>query len=310
MKVFSAEETREKLVYAKLIEALREAFASGAEVPLRHHHNMPRKQEDDATLLLMPAWADGAQIGGVKIVNVTPGNRERNLPAICASYLVFDEKTGQHVALMDGAILTARRTAAASALAASYLARPNSRVLLVVGAGKIGKEIPYAYREVFDLNKVVVWNRTLSQSKKLVEELRTDGFEAEVATDLEKAVKSADIISTATLSTSPLIKGKWLKSGQHLDLIGAFTSNMREVDDDAMRMSKIFIDTNAAIKECGELIIPMNNEVISASDILGSLYDLCQHDEFYMRDESDISLFKGVGIAFEDLAAAKVVMAE
>jgi ornithine cyclodeaminase/alanine dehydrogenase-like protein (mu-crystallin family) len=308
VRLYSAEETRTKLVYAKLIEALRDAFTSGTEVPLRHHHNMPREKEDDATMLLMPAWMDGTQIGGVKIVNVTPGNRTRNIPAICASYLVFDEETGQHVALLDGTILTARRTAAASALAASYLARPNSRDLLVVGAGKIGNEIPYAYREFFDLDKVIVWNRTISQSKRLVERLVQNGFTAEVATDLETAVKSADIISAATLVTSPLIRGEWLRAGQHLDLIGSFTPKMREVDDDAMRRSKIFVDTNAAIEECGELIIPLNGEVITRSDILGSLYDLCQNDKFYIRGDSDITLFKGVGVAFEDLAAAKVVM--
>ena len=307
MQIFNAKDTKKKLPYGKLINALHEVFSSGADAPLRHHHSMKRNDEEDATLLLMPAWTDGCQFGGVKIVNVTPGNRTRNMPAIFASYLVFDEKTGKHLAILDGAVLTARRTAAASALAASYLARANSERLLVVGAGKVGKEIPYAYQEKFDLAKVIVWNRTLAQSEFLVGELNNNGFNAEVSTDLENAVKSTDIISVATLVTEPLIKGEWLKPGQHLDLIGAFTPTMREVDDAAISLSKVYIDTDAALKECGEMIIPLNNGTLSTSDICGTLYDLCQNPPS-SRGVNDITLFKAVGVAIEDLAAAKVVM--
>jgi ornithine cyclodeaminase/alanine dehydrogenase-like protein (mu-crystallin family) len=306
MRVYSAEETAAALPYAKLVDAIEAMFASGATAPLRHHHTMPREGERDAVLLLMPAWS-GRGHGGVKIVNVTPGNAARGLPSITASYLLFEELTGKHLAIFDGATLTARRTAAVSALAARHLAREEARTLLVVGAGRIARELPAAFSAVRPIERVLVWNHTGKNGHALVEELRSDGFAAEFTGDLEAAVGQADITSCATLSTDPVVQGAWLKPGQHLDLIGAFTPQMRETDDEAMRRAKVFIDTEGALTEAGEIRQPIEAGVIAREDIRGTLYDLCSGRGGW-RDPDDITLFKGVGHAVEDLAAATVAL--
>jgi len=289
-----------------LIESLRDMFASGAVAPLRHHHTMTSEGAPDSTLLLMPAWSSSSGFGGVKLVNVTPKNREIGLPSISASYLLFDEKTGQHLCLMDASEMTARRTAGASALAASYLARPDSTRLLVVGAGKVGAQIPHAFSEKFQFDEVLIWNRNKKNQAELVDRLNASGMNAIGANSLENAVKTADIISCATLTNEPIIKGEWLQSGQHIDLIGSFTPHMREVDDEAIRRSKIFVDTQAALIESGELKIPLQSGVIEESAICASLYELCAGEKNW-RTSSDITLFKSVGHAIEDLAAAMLI---
>jgi len=306
MRVISKKEVIEHLPYKELIEALRHMFASGAVAPLRHHHTIPAKEGPDATLLLMPSWSSSSGFGGVKLVNVNPRNREIGLPSISASYLLFDQKTGQHLCLMDASEMTARRTAAASALAASYLARPDSTKLLVVGAGKVGAQIPHAFSEKFQFDEISIWNRNKKNQTELVDSLLAIGINAIGVNSLEEAVKAADIISCATLTNEPIIKGEWLHPGQHIDLIGSFTPSMREVDDETLRRSKIFVDTQAALIESGELKIPLQSGVIEEDDICASLYELCAAEKNW-RTDSDITLFKSVGHAIEDLAAAMLI---
>lgn len=307
MLVLDAAATASALDYSALIAGLREMFAAGVTAPLRHAHGLPRAGEPDATLLLMPAWMGEGSHGGVKIVNVVPGNARRGLPAVTASYLLFDETTGAHLALMDGATLTGRRTAAASALAASYLARPDARTLLVVGAGHIGSELPFAYRAALPIERVLVWNPTPARAERLVARLREEGVEAEVRGDLQAAVGDADVISCATLSTSPLVLGDWLKPGQHLDLVGSFTPAMREADDRAATRARVFIDGPAAAIESGDIKGPMAAGVLK--EIAGTLYDLCGGRVEGRRSAAEITLFKSVGLAVEDLAAARVALA-
>ena len=314
MQTISAATTETLLPFDKLIEALRKMFESGANAPLRHHHTIPGNNSEEATLLLMPAWSLKEGFGGVKLVNVNPANNAHNLPGINASYLLFDLESGQHLCLMDAAILTAKRTAAASALAASYLARPDSSCLLVVGAGKVGSQMPSAFKHVLPIQKVLVWSRRQSQREALAEKLFNEGWDAQIPENLEAGVKSADVISCATFATEPVIKGEWLQPGQHIDLVGSFTPTMREVDDDAIAKAKVFIDTPAALVESGELVIPMKAGVISKDDITATFYQLCaQKNTAYKtqnqtwRQPQDITLFKGVGHAVEDLAAAILV---
>lgn len=307
MLVLDAAATASALDYSALIAGLREIFVTGVTAPLRHAHALPRSGEPDASLLLMPAWMGDGSHGGVKIVNVVPGNARRGLPAVTASYLLFDETTGVHVALFDGAALTGRRTAAASALAASYLARSDARTLLVVGAGHIGSEMPWAYRAVLPIDKVLVWNPTPARAERLVEQLRGKGIDAEARTDLEAAVGEADIISCATLSTTPLIQGDWLKPGQHLDLVGSFTPAMREVDDRAMTRGRVFVDGPAAAIESGDIKGPVASGALK--EIAGTLYDLCGGRVVGRRSATEITVFKSVGLAVEDLAAARVALA-
>lgn len=301
MKVWSAEETAAALPYGAMIDAIAAAFAAGLEAPLRHHHNMAKQGEPDATLLLMPAW--GQAFGGVKIVCVTPGNGARGLAAVMASYLVFSAETGEHLALLDGGVLTARRTAAVGALGARLLARPDSRHLLIVGSGRVARALADAYRAALPIERISVWSRTGENAEALAAEIG-----GEAVPDLEAAVAEADVISCATLATEPLIRGAWLRPGQHLDLIGSFTPTMREADDEAVRRAAVWIDCEGARVESGDIRTPIETGVLAPGDIRGTLYDLCGAGPVVPRERGGITLFKGVGTAVSDLAAASVAL--
>lgn len=303
VKVLSAEETRRALPFDRLIAALDAGFREGCTSPLRHHHVMERAGEQDDILLLMPAWREKGW-GGIKLVNVHPGNAARGLPAISSTYVLFDRETGQHRLVLDGGELTARRTAAASALAAKRLARPDSHRLLVVGAGRVGANIPHAYRAALPIEEVTVWSRNDASARKLVGQLQEQGISASPESDLEAAVGRADIVSCATLAREPILKGDWLRPGQHVDLIGSFTPEMREADDTVMIRAHIFIDTEHAKVESGDIRIPLDTGVIGEADILGTLADLCRADAYPRQSDEEITLFKGVGSAIEDLSAA------
>ena len=245
--------------------------------------------------MLMPAWQ--ADWLGVKIVTVHPGNAAQGLPAVHSTYLLSDARTGQPVAMLDGDTLTERRTAAASALAASYLARPDASRLLLVGAGRVARLLTPAYAAVRDLRQVEVWSRTPSRSDALVAELRAAGFTAARADGLQAAVGRADIVSCATLATEPLVHGAWLRPGTHLDLIGAFTPAMREADAAAVARASVFVDTKAALAEAGELA------GYDATHLRGTLATLCRGGAG-RASAAEVTLFKSVGAAIEDLAAA------
>lgn len=292
MRLLDAAATRNALPFDRLIPALHAAFAAGAEVPARHHHALP----GGATLLLMPAWRPDWM--GVKIVNVHSGNAAAGRPTVNATFLLSSTSTGQPAALLDGGVLTARRTAAASALAASFLARPDASRLLLVGAGRVASLVAPAMRVVRGITDVAVWNRGDARGEALVTNLRSWGFHARRVPDLDAAIAEADIVSCATLATIPLIHGALLRPGTHLDLIGAFAPAMQEADDVAVARASVWIDTEAALYECGEL----------GSDpvIAGTLTMLCQGIPG-RRSADEITLFKSVGTALEDLAAAILV---
>ena len=305
MRVVDAAETEQVLPFARLIPALREMFVGGCVVPPRHHHRIELDPEPNATLLLMPAWKPHDALG-VKIVNVFPGNRKKGLPGLHSLYCLFDAEHGTPIALLDGNVLTARRTAAVSALAASYLARPDADWLLVVGAGRIASLLPEAYREVRAIRRVTVWNPTPAAAQALADRLRTLDFDASVAQDLESAVRAADIVSCATLATQPLILGDWLHPGIHLDLIGSFTPEMRETDDEAIRRASVFVDTETALAESGDLVQPLQSGAFAADRLAGTLSDLCAGRHPGRRAAQELTLFKAVGTAMSDLAAAIV----
>jgi ornithine cyclodeaminase/alanine dehydrogenase-like protein (mu-crystallin family) len=297
-----AESTRNALPFARLIPALRAAFAATATVPDRHHHGVGEGQ--DATLLLMPAWDDDYL--GVKLVNVFPRNAHVGRPALSSTFLLASARTGEFLALIDGGEITRRRTVAASAVAAGYLARPESRRHLVVGAGSVGSLVVDAYREVLQISRVDVYDAHAGQSAGLVERLRAQGVDAYVVSDLRSAVEVADVITCATLATEPVVLGEWLSPGVHLDLIGSFTPTMREVDDAAIRRSSIFIDTPSALYESGDLSTPIADGVLTPADVRGDLADLCGGRVSGRSDSAEITLFKSVGTALEDLAAARL----
>jgi len=305
MKVVDAGETERDLPFATLMPALREMFAGGCVVPTRHHHRIALDPEPNATLLLMPAWKPHDALG-VKIVNVFPGNNKKGLPGLYSLYCLFDAEHGTPIALLDGNVITARRTAAVSALAASYLARPDASRLLVVGAGRVASLLPAAYREVRAIRRVEVWDINAGLADALVARLRKLDFDASVAPDLEAAVRAADIVTCATLTTRPLVLGEWLHPEVHLDLIGSFTPEMRETDDVAIRRASVFVDTETALAESGDLLQPLESGAFVAGQLAGTLSDLCAGRHPGRKHPQELTLFKAVGTAMSDLEAAMV----
>ncbi|MEP2454645.1 ornithine cyclodeaminase family protein, partial [Roseibium sp.] len=259
----------------------------------------------DATMLLMPAWVPGA-FAGVKIVNVMPGNSDRGLPAISAEYLLSDARTGEMLAMINGGELTARRTAAASALAARYLARKNASHLVVAGTGRVALNLVGAHLGVRPITHVTFWGRSLDKAQALAAEAAAlYGIAVEATSDLEQAVRKADIVSAATLSSDPLILGEWLQPGTHVDLVGAFKPSMRESDDDVVRRAAVFVDTReGCTKEGGDISQPLASGVLAPSGIKADLYELARGQHKGRAEDDEITLFKSVGAALEDLAGA------
>ncbi|MFJ2684355.1 ornithine cyclodeaminase family protein [Pseudomonas sp. NPDC087342] len=306
----NAKQLADALPWDALIEALSDIFTRPVNSPVRHHHKIDVPGEPSAMLLLMPAWIEGEYLG-VKQVNVFPGNNARNLPGLSSHYLLSCAKTGLPLGQFDGNELTARRTAAASAMASKYLSRSDSARLLMVGAGRMGRYLVSAHRSVRDIQEVDVYDLNFESASAFANELSSQGISAKALTleELPKAASDADIISCATLATDPVIKGKWLKPGVHLDLVGSFTPLMREVDDDVAALSSIFVDTReGALAETGDLIQPIRNGVINENDVIAEFSELCGKGHAgrsaLPNPELAITMFKSVGASIEDLAAA------
>ena len=306
MLVFDATATREALAFDRLIPALRDMFANGCQVPPRHVHQIGPPDGERLTSLIMPAWLEGRYYG-IKTINIASRNGARGLPGLHATYLLFDAATGVPLAMMDGDEITARRTAAASALAATWLARADARHLLVVGAGRVARLLPQAYRAVRAIDRVSVWARSAGKAEALASELRSHGIPSASTVDLQRAAGEADIVSCATLATAPVIHGAWLQPGSHLDLIGSFTPEMREADDDCFAGSALYVDTEEALKKSGDLLGPMARGILAVSDLRGTLETLARGTAAGRRDARERTVFKSVGSALEDLAAAILV---
>ena len=304
MLVLYEEQTRTALAWPALIEAIASMFTGDCVMPVRHHHNMEVPGESDATLLLMPAWLPGHYMG-VKMVSVFPDNATRALPAIFGTYLLSSGKTGEMLAVIDGGELTARRTAATSALAARYLARADAEELLVCGSGRLSLNLIQAHAEGRALKRIGIWGRDYDKAAHIAGQAQALGLDVVAVTDLETAVRSADIISCGTLSSTPLIKGEWLKPGAHLDLVGGFKPDMRETDDAAIRRAEVFVDTRAgALKEAGDIVQPLKSGVLTQDAIRAELSELVRRTKPGRGNDADITLFKSVGAALEDLAGA------
>jgi len=310
MRHVTAEEIDAALDFAALVEALRQAFTGGFVAPPRHHHAIERPGQSATTHLLMPAWTiPGATAGaylGTKVVNVFPDNGALGLPAVLGLYILQSGVTGEPLATLDGTKLTHWRTAAASALAGSLLARRDASRLLIIGAGSLAPYLARAHASVRPIKSIDVWNHHREGALKLAQSLCGLGFEARAVDQLEPAVRAADIVSCATLSTAPLVSGAWLQPGQHIDLVGAFNMAMREADDAALRRARIFIDTSAALSEGGDVAIALKSGAIMRSDIVADLAALCA-GALGRGSTQEITLFKSVGAAIEDLAAAILV---
>ncbi len=308
MRILGYSEVVAALDPPSLVEALRQMFRAGAEMPPRQHLTIPVPGGADGTLLLMPAWQAGRQIG-VKLLTVFPDNTAHQEPSMAGTYLLLDGRTGRTLALMDGAALTLRRTAAASALAASYLARPDCERLLMVGTGALASHLIEAHASVRPIVNVLVWGRNPQKAAKLAQRLTRRTLRVAPTSDLANAVRGAHIVCCATLSEAPLIAGHWLPLGVHLDLVGGFRPEMREADDDCIRRARIFVDTRAgALAEAGDIVQPLASGVLSEGDIAGDLFELARGSRAGRRYHDQITLFKSVGTALEDLAAARLAL--
>jgi ornithine cyclodeaminase/alanine dehydrogenase-like protein (mu-crystallin family) len=308
MHVFTAQDIHAGLDYPRLVGALREAFRAGdVAQPLRQVYDVGSGGAP-AHLLSMPAWRIGDAIG-VKLVTVFPENAAKGLGAVSAVYVLFDGSTGVALAIFDGEALTNRRTAAASALASTYLSRPDSSTLLIVGTGNLAPYLAEAHCAVRPISRILVWGRNPERAGALVWRLLGQGRTAEAASDLAAATARADIISCATTSTEALLRGRDLRPGAHVDLVGAFTPRMRETDDEAVARASVFVDTYAgAFAEAGDLLQAAGAGVWSTDQTRAELHELAAGLKPGRRDSAEITMFKSVGAAIEDLTAAKLLL--
>jgi len=306
MRIIEANEIEAALDYPSLVERLRGAFQREAVCPLRHHYPLGGSS-GEASLLLMPAWQPGSSLG-VKVVTVFPENVQKGHPSVQGAYLLFDGASGAPLALCDGTILTRKRTGAASALAATYLARPDSARLLMVGTGALAPYLIAAHAAVRPIREVSIWGRRPERAVALAARLDATPIHVGAVSDLESAVGGADIVSCATFSREPLVRGEWLRPGTHLDLVGGFTPGMREADDEAVRRARVFVDTKqSATKEAGDIALPIALGVLREGDI-ADLLDLTRGLHPGRSSPEEITLFKSVGNSLEDLVAAQLAL--
>ena len=308
IRVIDGPSTAALLPYPALIHALDDAFSKGdttATAPPRLHYSVAEPTNSalpERTLLIMPSWGKDAGVV-VKLVNVVPSNSIRSLAAIQAQVLVADAQTGAWSTLIDGATLTARRTAAASALAAKYLAPKNASTLLIVGTGRLSLEMAHAHMSVRpSINKVLIWGRDPAKAQQVASGLD----KAQAVSDLAYACGQADVISCCTLSSEALVKGAWIKPNTHIDLVGAYRADLRETDGELVAKSDVFVDTYAGANgEAGDLLQAAKEGVFNMDNIQADLHQLCISG--YQRPSGNITLFKSVGASIEDFVAARMV---
>jgi ornithine cyclodeaminase len=316
MRFIDAEQVSAALSYPALVDILEAAFRVGAISPLRHHHKIALENRPEAMLLLMPAWLAahaGAETAGpyigVKMITMFPDNSARlGKPGICGIYMLLTSDSGEPLAVMDAPTLTVWRTAGASALASRYLSRTDASRMVLLGAGALADYMIRAHASVRPITHVAVWNRTPANAAAVAARFAGSGITVTVTTDLEAAVREADIISTATISSTALVKGAWLKPGAHLDCVGAFRPDMRETDDDCVRRARLWVDTRiGGLHEAGDVVLPLKAGVITEAHILGDLYELARGQAPVRASADEITMFKSVGASIEDLAAAVAV---
>ncbi|GMJ06500.1 SAR DEFICIENT 4 [Hibiscus trionum] len=286
------------------------AVSSAITTPTRQSYPV----SPSASLLLMPSWSSSPSLPyiGVKLVTYFPQNSALNLPGVHANYVLFSSTTGQPLASMDGTVLTLYRTACVSGLASKILARNDSKVLVMIGAGALAPHLIKAHLSAKpSLQKVIIWNRTMKKATDLAQDLQKsnthDGVCFETNESLEEIVPLGDIVSCATNSEAPLVKGEKLKPGAHLDLVGSFQHTMKECDDEAIKRGRVYVDNAAALVEAGELVGAFERGVIGEEDVCGNLVELIQGKKIGRRDCEEITVFKSVGSGVVDVLAAQLV---
>ncbi len=306
IKQISTEFIEENTNFTELISEIKQHFSSDEViVPMRHHHDFPNpKVHADSTLLLMPAW-NPSKNAGVKIVTVSPENGQFNLPSIQGTYIYFDAIKGSIKAILEAKSLTVKRTAAASALASFYLSRKDASSLLMIGTGALSINLIKAHAAVRPIKEVFIWGRNFEKATAICDLLKNEKFTIKAIETIEEKITEVAIISCATLSKKPLVLGKYLKKGQHIDLVGAYKKDMREADDETISKAAIYVDTfQGGLKESGDIVTPLQNGTLQEEDIKADLFQLCSGQKKGRSTAKEITVFKSVGHALEDLAAA------
>jgi ornithine cyclodeaminase len=308
MRHISATELNAKLEFPPLVETLRELFRRGVDEARAIHLSQPLADGRRNDWLLLPAWQFGRHMG-VKLVSVFADNEAKGLASVQGLYVLFDGSNGLPLAAIDGAAITLWKTAANSALAAGYLARQNARTLLMVGAGALAPYLARAHCAVRPIAQVLIWNRTIANAERMAAALARPGLTVEIASDLASAVAHADIVSCATMASSPVIKGAWLQPGVHVDLVGAYRPEMREADDEAIRRSRVFIDAwFTAGEHCGDICQPVAAGLLKREDITDT-FQLARGERPGRTRDDEITLFKSGGGGHEDLGTAQHILA-
>lgn len=306
-RFIDANTCHELLDYAGLVEALRDLFHKGVDRLEAWRLQQPLPNGDANDWIFLPAWQFD-RYKGVKLVSVYPNNHTQGLASVQGLYVLFDARNGLPLLCIDGAALTLRKTAANSALAATYLARQDASTLLMVGAGALAPHLIAAHAAVRPIKSVMIWNRNEEKAHNIAQHLALPTVSATVVTDLKDAVGRADIISCATMSREPLIKGSWLQRGTHLDLVGGYMPEMREADDECVQRSRVFVDTRITTAHAGDIYQPIASGVLTEDTIVDT-FELARGDNPGRVNDEEITLFKSAGGGHEDLGTAVYLLA-
>lgn len=301
MRVFGWSEAVDALEFPSLIEALRQAFRSAdTAAPPPHRHTIAAPPDLFGTIQISPAWRIGDRFG-VKITSAfdaTSGGE--------GAYVLMDARSGKPQAVFDAAALTARCTAAASALAASYLARLDCERLLLIGSGLLASHLLAAHASVRPIRNVLIWDRDADKAERLAHRLTRRTLKVAATDDLQRAVNGAHIVCCIAAEAAPILNGHWLPLGVHIDLVGGATSALRQADDETLHRARVFVDTREkALAEAGDLAQSIHAGAFNPDDVAGDLFDLTRGTRAGRRFQDQITLFKSVGHALADLAAAK-----
>ncbi len=306
MLILTKSDLEKLLTMNEVINAVEQAFlelATGTAItPLRTVINLPK---EDAWIGIMPAFLGRIEASSVKVVSVSGKNPRKNLPTVNATILLNDAKTGEPLAIMDGASITAMRTGAASGVAIKYLARKNSRTIGVFGAGIQAQTQLAGACTVRPISRALVYSPN-QQKTQVFAATMSEMLKIKVETSSpEEILEESDIITTATTARTPLFDGNKLKEGTHVNAIGSFKRDEREIDDQTIRRSKIVVDQKtAALQEAGDIIIPIEKGIISQDRVYAELGEIVAGTKQGRTSDAEITLFKSVGLGIQDCATA------
>jgi len=309
MRVIEASEVHQTMNFEELIPAIEQTFAGTHGMPQRNVFSLQEGSDHGDGFAVLPAWNSKAI--GVKAFTYFPDNAPKGFDSLYSKILMFKRETGEPLALVDGSSVTYWRTAAVSALGSQYLSRKNASRLLVCGTGNLGSYMALAHATVRPITHIDIWGRSLEKAEKVAEQVRKQRPDINVVaiTSLESATRQADIISCATGAGEPLILGEWVKPGTHTDFVGNHSPNRRECDSDLITKANVFVDSRLnVLSEAGELLIPIEEGVFSKDDVKAELAELARGQHNGRQTEAEITVFKTVGTALSDLAAACLVV--